>query len=146
MTGVDTDDTSTQITAMSEDSGPPPEPDAPKFATAEFRYGIFVSLIVGCLVYGGTLLLPRLFKSAPPTTDAPAPAMGDVSPAGPASPQPRCRYGLGACDWAGLHLPRPPCHGGVGACDWAGLQSPQPPQPHCHYGVGRCDWAKKSPN
>jgi hypothetical protein len=162
MTEVDTEDASTRTIAMSgEEPESPSTPDAaPKFAMAEFQYGIFVSLLVGCLVYGGTWLVPWLFKRAAPTTDAPA--MSDVSPAGPASPQPRCRFGFGSCDWAGLHAPQPPCHGGVGACDWGGLHSPQPrchdgagkcdsaelrsPQPRCRYGVGRCDWAKKSTN
>jgi hypothetical protein len=150
--------TAARIIAMSGDLEPPPEPNPPKFATAQFRYGIFVSLIaLGFLAYGDT---PRLFESAAPTTDVPV--MRDPSPAGLPSPQPRCRYGFGACDWAALQSPRPRCHDGVGACDWAGLQPPQPrchdgggacdsaglqsPQPRCHYGVGTCDWARKWPN
>jgi hypothetical protein len=127
---------------MAGDPEPAPEPNAPGFATTPFRYGIFVGLIaLGFLAYGGMLLLPRLFESAAPTTDVPV--MADPSPAFLPPPQPRCRHGAGACDWAGLQSPRPGCHNGVGMCYWGGLQSPQL---RCHFGVGTCEWARKSPN
>jgi hypothetical protein len=148
------------IIAMPGDAEPPPETNAPKFTIARFQYGILVLLIVGTLGYGGALLLSRLFKSDAPTTDAPV--TGDLSVAEPVPPQPRCRYGFGVCDWAGLRSPRPRCHNGVGTCDWARLGSPpphchdgdaacdsaelEPPQPRCHYGVGTCAWGRRWPN
>ena len=143
---------------MSEglDPEPHPEPAARQFETAYFQLGILLLLVVGLLVYVGTLLLPMLFRSTSPSTDAPV--AGDVAPAGP-PPQHSCRHGFGVCDWAGLHSLRPSCHNGVGTCDWAGLQSPQPrcpdggagcdsaalqpTQPRCRYGVGACSWGRR---
>ena len=158
MSDVKTDDSSTRIVAMSQDSEPPPDPNATEVVTARIQYAALVVLIVGILAYGGSLLLPRLFKSGAPPPDTPVAA--EPSPAAAPPQQPRCRHGFGDCDWAGLHSSQPGCHNGVGACDWAGLHSPpprcqaggagcdsaalQPAQPRCRYGVGTCGWGKKS--
>jgi hypothetical protein len=141
MSEAETDDSSTRIVAMSGDLGPSPDTTAPEFEASRFQYGALVLLVVAILAYGGSLLLPKLFKSAASTTDAAV--TGETSPAALPPPQPRCHLGFGACDWAGLHSPRPRCHNGVGACDWTGLNSPPP---RCHYGVGACDWGRTSPN
>src|ERR1700761_5623874 len=121
----------------------PVEPDPYEFtATAEFRYGIFlVLLVVGVLAYGATWV-PRLFRSAAPSSEAsvapPAPAPVEVPPAHEVPPAPSsCFLGVGAgCDWAGLRTPRPGCYHGVGKCHWGfepaapdnkvALQSPPP--------------------
>jgi hypothetical protein len=129
--------------------------------------GIFVSLCVfGYLAYRGTLL-PGLFKHAaspsevavaPDPTPAATPApSATAAPAAIPAPQPGCRLGTGACDWAGLQSSHPSCYHGVGSCDWGGLRSqplpadvetvahdsaalPSPkPQPSCHYGAESCD-------
>jgi hypothetical protein len=101
----------------------PVEPDPFEFAaTAEFRYGIFlVVLLIGLLVYGATWV-PRLFRSAAPAPEAPV--ARELPHAEVPPPQPGgCSHGAGGCDWAGLRSPPASCHNGVGACDWTGLKS-----------------------
>jgi hypothetical protein len=140
--------------AMSEEIDLGPEQNF--FPTVRTWAGIATLVVVLCvLVYGGTSL-SRLFAGTAPITDA-TPRPDPSSAVTP--PQPGCRHGTGACDWARLRLPRPPCQYGAGACDWSGQRSPRstcreggtcdtaatpPPQPGCHYGTGRCDWAGTS--
>jgi hypothetical protein len=107
----------------------PVEPDPYEFtATAEFRYSIFlVLLLVGVLAYGATWV-PRLFKSAAPSSEAsvaPAPQPAEIPPGPAVLPAPSgCHLGVGAgCDWAGLLTPRPGCYHGVGKCGWGGFRS-----------------------
>ena len=103
----------------------PVEPDPYEFtATAEFRYGIFLALlVVGLLAYGVTWV-PRLFRSAAPASEA---SVAHEPPAAVVpAPAPGCRLGVGGCDWAGLRSHRTACHNGVGTCDWGGLRSKPP--------------------
>jgi hypothetical protein len=121
------DDTSTPVIAMSESEDQAPvEPDPYEFtATAEFRYGVFlVLLLVGLLAYGATWV-PRLIKSAAPASEASVPH--ETSPTLVPTPEPGCHLGAGGgCDWAGLRSSQSGCHHGVGKCDW-GKPTPAPP-------------------
>ncbi len=121
------DDASTPVIAMSESEDQQPvEPDPYEFtATAEFRYGIFlVLLVVGLLAYGATWV-PRLIRSAAPASEASV--AHEASPAIMPTPSPGCRLGVGeGCDWAGLRSSQTGCHHGVGKCDW-GKPNPAPP-------------------
>lgn len=116
-------------------SEPESYPEPHVYQTDRFRYGAFIFLtVLWLLVYGGM----RLYWGVASTTD-PTPKPADTPNVVVPSPPPRCSFGVGSCDWAGLQSPRPRCYHGVGTCDWARLKAVPS---GCQHGVGKCDWVR----